>query len=162
MKRLPLLAIVLGVGGLIPFFGLAAALLLFGTMGPVPHLGIAMLGYGAVILSFLGAVHWGLALEAPAIVTVAGTGPLDRRRLVLGAVPALWAWAALYVGLTVHVWVGITLVIAGLLATLAVERMAYRQGALPAGYWLLRVVLTAGAVLSLVAALVVPLEGYRI
>jgi len=50
----------LGYAGLFPFFAAAAAALL----GPPPWRGAALsalAAYGAVILSFLGAVHWGLA-----------------------------------------------------------------------------------------------------
>ncbi|AQS87352.1 hypothetical protein AA101099_3067 [Neoasaia chiangmaiensis NBRC 101099] len=162
MKRLPLLAIVLGLGGLIPFVGLAVAILFAGTLGPVPRLGMAMLTYGGAILSFLGAVHWGLALEPPAIMSGSGTQKLDRQRLLWGVVPSLWAWLALYAGVVWHVRAGLALEIAGFLATIAVERAAYRRGALPPGYMMLRLVLTTVAVLCLGAALLMPLENYAI
>lgn len=162
MKRLPFLALLLGLGGLIPFFGLAAGILFFGAMGAVPRLALGLLTYGAVILSFLGAVHWGLALETPAIVASGGTGRMDRRRLLLGVLPALWAWGALYCGLAWRIQGGIALEIAGYLLVLIVERQASRAGALPPGYMMLRIVLTTGAVLCLATGLAMPAQPYQI
>jgi hypothetical protein len=79
----------LGLAGLLPFAG--AALAFFAA--PDSWQGFAegaLIAYGAVILSFLGAVHWGLALRAP--VEEAPMGPA---RLTLGVVPALIGWVAL-------------------------------------------------------------------
>ncbi len=76
----------LGYAGLLPF---AAA-----TLGSVlldgEHRALslrALIAYGAVILSFLGAVHWGLVLRA--------TGGEASRALVVGVVPSLVGWVAL-------------------------------------------------------------------
>jgi len=162
VKRLPFLALLLGLGGLVPFFALAAGILFFGVMGSVPHLALGMLGYGCVILSFLGAVHWGLALETPAIVAAGGTGRIDRRRLILGVVPALWAWGSLYCGLVWHIQAGIALEILGFLLVLAAERAAWRAGALPPGYMMLRIVLTVGSVLCLATGLTMHVNPYEI
>ena len=46
----------LGFGGVIPFVGLAAALWL-ARPGDWPLASLALLGYGATIASFLGAIH---------------------------------------------------------------------------------------------------------
>jgi Protein of unknown function (DUF3429) len=51
----------LGIGGLIPFVGLTAALW-WARPGEWPLASVALLGYGATIVSFLGAVHWGLVM----------------------------------------------------------------------------------------------------
>ena len=81
----------LGLGGLVPFIALALALALqhptLWGLAAAP----ALLGYGAVILSFLGGVHWGLGLRHPAPDMRAGL-------YVLGVVPPLWAWAGLLLG----------------------------------------------------------------
>ena len=58
----PPLASLMGVGGLIPFFVCAGA----AHSGVAPWAGLALIIsgiYGAVILSFVGAVHWGLAMQ---------------------------------------------------------------------------------------------------
>ncbi|GAB6854535.1 DUF3429 domain-containing protein [Asaia astilbis] len=162
MRPLTPLAIFLGIAGLVPFIGLAMAALFWGSIGPITHIGVAMLVYGGCILSFLGAVHWGLALEQPAIVPAQGMGALNRRRLVLGVIPALWSWIAVYAGV---VWAprgGILMEMIGFALVLLVERAAYRKGALPAGYFPFRALLTVIVVLSLAACLSAPLQPYTI
>jgi len=75
---IPDMPALLGWGGLIPF-GLAAlgthsgvdALVLYGFIGGT--------AYGAIILSFLGAVHWGLAMQTTAAPI--GMSGRSRRRL---------------------------------------------------------------------------------
>ncbi len=78
----------LGYGGLIPFIVLAPASLLDHHHGWTWS--DALYGYGAIILSFVGALHWGFAMSAPG---------LDESRrvrcLVWSVVPALIAWPAL-------------------------------------------------------------------
>ena len=78
----------LGYGGLLPFALLTAALW---ALDPGQRLhGLALTGllaYGAVILSFLGAVHWGFVLSRPD-----ARAPL---LLALGVVPALVGAATL-------------------------------------------------------------------
>ena len=79
----------LGDGGLIPFVVLAAALWMSPPSG-VSLASRALLGYGAGIVGFLGAVHWGLAMrERPSASTAS---------LLWGVMPCLLGWAALLVG----------------------------------------------------------------
>ncbi|GEK74296.1 MULTISPECIES: DUF3429 domain-containing protein [Halomonas] len=88
-RQLPRVATVgLGVAGLGPFLATLAAAFL----APPPGQALAIeafLAYGSVILSFLGGVHWGLAL-----VGAGGSEPAGRR-LVVGVLPSLIAWPAL-------------------------------------------------------------------
>ena len=57
----PAMAAWLGGLGALPFVGLAVAVV--GLEGPARAVVVqALLGYGAVILSFLGGIHWGLAI----------------------------------------------------------------------------------------------------
>lgn len=53
--------------------------------------------YSAVILSFLGGVHWGSALQVPR--------PGNTRRLLLAMVPSLIAWPALLFDVVTGLWV---------------------------------------------------------
>jgi Protein of unknown function (DUF3429) len=76
----------LGFLGLVPFVGLALAFLL---MGPAarPMLAQAMMLYAVCIISFLGGIHWGIALvfhELPVVYVVTS--------LVWSVLPALMAW----------------------------------------------------------------------
>lgn len=76
---------VLGFAGILPFYLSLLAVLLW----PQSQLAlVALIGYGAVILSFLGAVHWGMAMQLPD-QTQAG------RSYVFSVVPALLGWLAL-------------------------------------------------------------------
>lgn len=57
-NQAPVAARILALGGLIPFWALALAPR-FG-INP-PQLQLALIAYAAVILSFVGALHWGIA-----------------------------------------------------------------------------------------------------
>ncbi len=152
MTRLPLLAIVLGLGGLIPFVACAAGILVFPADVPAPRLVQALIGYGAVILSFLGAVHWGFALagDAPG-------GPVAlrayRSRLVLGVLPALVGWVALLIPLVASPLASLLLLLLGFALTALAEARAAGQGLMPVGYMGLRWLLTAVVMLCLLAVL---------
>ena len=77
----PPFASLMGFGGLIPFFVCAGA----AHSGVAPWAGLALIIcgiYGAVILSFIGAVHWGLAMR----------GDRSQRWFLWSVVPALYAW----------------------------------------------------------------------
>jgi Protein of unknown function (DUF3429) len=128
----------LGFGGLVPFVGLAAELWV-ARPGAWPLASLALLAYGAVIVSFLGAIHWGLVMrEAPA-------QPLPS--LVWGVVPSLLGWVAV---LLAHAH-GLVLIAALLWICFAVDRAVYPRYQLQA--WLpMRLQLTLVASLSCVAA----------
>jgi hypothetical protein len=147
--RLPILAVLLGVAGLVPFIvvGLMA-------IDSDPAHGqaaiLALLTYSSVVLSFLGGVHWGFVLEGE---REAG----ERQRLVLGTVPALVGWAGVVLGLLAHPIVGLGILIAGFFATAIVETRAGRLELMPRGYLLLRWALTVGATALLTVVLVLRL-----
>lgn len=125
----------LGYAGLVPFAG-AAALALLGAPAWRGWALAALAAYGAVILSFLGAVHWGLALRAPP-----GEGRALWPRLGLGVLPALAGWAALLLPARP----GLLLLAGGVLAVAATEAEAARRGLLPRDYLTLRWALSWGA-----------------
>ncbi|MFT5782643.1 MAG: hypothetical protein ACI9EB_002038 [Pseudomonas sp.] len=128
----------LGVSGLVPFIGLSAMSLLIGS-SQQPHVLFALLAYGATILSFLGAIHWGLALRD-------GQRP-STRLLVWGVVPSLLAWVALLAGGASGLWV----IAVGLWVCFAVDRLVYPHFGL--SRWLgLRLALTILASLACVVA----------
>jgi len=142
MNSLPRPALWLGLAGLLPFL----ASLLLARLGPYEVRGpalLAMASYGAVILSFLGAVHWGFALSgAPA--ENAARAP----RLAFGVLPALLAWLALLM----PPGPAFLLLGGGILATAAVETWAARHGLVPRDYLRLRWVLSLGAASCLLLA----------
>ncbi len=110
----------LGHLGLIPFV-LGAALVWVVNAEAHPYATLALAAYAAVIVSFLGGIHWGLAFRlsaAPASL------------FVWGVVPSLVAWLAVMMpasaGLVVH---GVMLVVCYL-----VDRKVYPQQGL--AHWL--------------------------
>lgn len=90
--RLPKWTLLLGYGGLIPFLGLAWL-----TASPqLDHTAVEFatwnLQYGLAIISFLGAIHWGLALAESDREQPYHGRPLD---WLWGVTPCLAAWFAI-------------------------------------------------------------------
>jgi hypothetical protein len=134
---LPRWAARLGYAGLIPFVALAAA----AWLAPVAHraqAAFALLAYGATIASFLGAIHWGLAMRGP---LTPQPGPF-----VWGVFPSLVAWVALLLPLSQ----GLVTMALLLGICLAVDRRSYPAYGL--GDWLsMRLHLTVVAALCMLA-----------
>jgi hypothetical protein len=109
----------LGYSGLIPFVCLAAASGFLAAPLKAQAL-FALLAYGAAILSFLGAIHWGLALRQAA--------PPSTGLLLWGVAPGLLAWFALLSGGSI----GVLIIAAGLWSCCAVDWRVYpRMGLQP-------------------------------
>jgi hypothetical protein len=127
-------AALLGFAGLIPFFGLSlAAIALGGETGTLALRGLVL--YGAAILSFMGGCRWGFAAAG------LGDGPV-LKPLAISVLPALWAWAA--------VWLLPATLASGLLALgfgalYLNDTKATRSGGAPAWWARLRLPLSVGA-----------------
>lgn len=107
LLRAPPAALLLGFGGLIPFFGLTLATLLnIQVLGREPTQLLA--DYGATILAFVGALQWGYAITGSAG---------DWFRYAWGVIPALLAWAALQLAIPT----GLVTLAGGLLLALIVD-----------------------------------------
>lgn len=137
------LAWVLGLAGLLPFFGHAW---LAWLTSPYELAGLlrSQVHYTAAILSFLGALHWGLVLALPVLPAVAAG-----KRLVWSVLPALYAWVVSMYPPDLSL-----LLLAGALpVVLVMDLLLYR--ALPQVRWFLslRVLLTVGATASVLASL---------
>lgn len=131
----------LGYGGLLPFVLFATAIYFFPQHNV--FLGRALLAYGAVILSFVGALHWGFAM------TLQGLSAKQRLRAYLwSVVPALLAWPALVIESAA---VGSALLISGLVANYWRDVCLVRVAELPDWYLPLRLRLTSVACLCLLA-----------
>lgn len=150
-RPLPLLATLLGLAGLLPF--IACGLASLGLEGDRAM--VALVAYGAVILAFLGGVHWGFALQDP-------NRQGERPRLLLGVVPSLVGWVALLLAVAVRAEVGIVLVLVGIIGTTLIEIRAHKAGLMPRGYLNLRYVLTGVVVLTLVAVLAMRAVGAHV
>jgi len=127
-------ALRLGYAGLIPFV-VGAALVHLVELPLMPFTMLALSGYAAVIASFLGGIHWGLAMR--------DSGGAYLFPYLWGIVPSLLAWVAV----VMPPWAG--LIVLGVLLVLCylVDRRQYVryriQGWLP-----LRLHLTVVASLS--------------
>lgn len=77
----------LGHAGWLPFVGCALLSLLLADPAERHLAQRLLLGYGAIILSFLGGVHWGLAMRAP-------NGRV-MGMLTIAVLPSLLGWATL-------------------------------------------------------------------
>ena len=127
----------LGAAGLLPFVALAGAAWWAPAAYRAPA-AFALLAYGATIASFLGAIHWGLAMRGP---LAPRPGPL-----VWGVFPSLVAWLALLLPVSQ----GLFTIALLLVICLVVDRGSYPVYGL--SDWLpMRWRLTGVAVLSLIA-----------
>ena len=130
----------LGYGGLLPFLALTPASLLDHHHGAVWS--DALYAYGAIILSFIGALHWGLAMSLPELT--------ERQRSACFAwsvVPALIAWPAVLFSPPLAA----PLLVFGFIAHYLQDRRLARQATLPGWYLPLRLRLSSVAVVCLVA-----------
>lgn len=140
----PRLPFWLGCAGLIPF--LAGAVCIY--VAPVLWQALAIkafIFYSAVILSFLGGIHWGVAMSQDAPDTRAFS-----IRLVLSMVPSLLAWPSLLLNYDAAALV----LMVGFLLVRLYERQASSAQRLPRWYQNLRSLLTVVVVLCHLAVLV--------
>jgi Protein of unknown function (DUF3429) len=130
----------LGYAGLIPFVALSAATWWLESTHRATSQS-ALLAYSAAILSFLGAIHWGLAMREKVPPTAL---------LLWGVMPSLVAWAALLMPVQGGLW----LESIALWLCFAVDKRIYPTFGLP--HWLrMRLVLTFIASMACSAAALV-------
>ena len=126
----------LGLAGLLPFV-LGGAGVWFFHFEWSDLAATALLTYAAVIVSFLGGIHWGMAMRQTRA---------PRGWLIWGVLPSLLAWAGLLLN---SAW-GLLLMAASLILCYVVDAQIYRP--LQLGAWLiLRGMLTFVAVVSCLA-----------
>lgn len=141
-SRIPGSALALGLAGLIPF-AVGAAALWASLPLLTPDAGLKLISiYGALILSFLGGIRWGTAI-----------GPYDSNRQALEFSASVLGSLAGFAACFLPAIPALALLIAGFLMQGLWDVMSVDAGRLPAWFGRLRMILTAGAVVSLVAAL---------
>ena len=148
-EKPPFIISLLGYGGVLPFLGLAAC-----TYFNVALPGISsvegLLTYGAVILSFIGALHWGVVMAQHEQV-------VPRLASLLygwSVMPALIAWAALLMPDRV----GATVMALCFVACWRIDMRVVKSGLWPAWMARLRLHLTSCAVASLAVIVLLPYE----
>ena len=141
LRAAPPPAVVLGFAGLIPFVGLA----LLAAFVPVPWYAFwlgTLSHYGALILSFVGALHWGYAVH------IGARGARAWVQYGWSALPCLIGW----VSLQLPVWTTLRVQAAALVVCYSFDRMMARSQSLPAWLLPLRAALTAIGATSLLCA----------
>lgn len=124
----------LGYGGLIPFVFLAALMWLVDA-DLLPFVSIALVGYAATIVSFLGGVHWGIGFMQGSAA--------PRAYFLWGVVPSLLAW----LGLLMSAQAALPFLALVIVICYAVDRKLYARADLSA--WLpMRLRLTVVASIS--------------
>lgn len=113
-------------------------------MGWRPFVLDALLDYAAVILAFMGAIHWGLAMRGEASDIKA------RLQLGLSVIPPLLGWAALAGGLPMALSLPVFLF--AFIGLYLADMHAVREGLAPQWYPALRKPLTLAVCLSLLVA----------
>ena len=133
----------LGYGGLLPFVALALATVGADFRGwDASWWNAALLAYGASILSFVGALHWGFAMTLRTLS--------DSQRTVAfvwSVVPALLAWVALLAA----PGIAVVLLVVGFLTHYVRDHRLASTADLPAWYLPMRLRLTVVACLCLAA-----------
>ena len=136
--QLQQLAKTLGYAGLAPFIVFSIGTWL--TLPVMANAHSVLLTYAAIILSFMGAIHWGLAMaQNSRIATI---------QLGASVLPALLGWLALLIPMLY----GYGLLAICFIVLLIADKYASGKGLLPDWYLPMRMVLTTVVVLSLVAA----------
>ena len=152
IESIPLPAKLIGFGGLVPFVILT--FLAFILPDPVRLLIFDILvHYAAVILSFIGAVHWGSAMAVSYNERL--TEKYLWSRLSWSIVPALVAWLATQMILSVSL---LTLIL-GFVFTFIFDRRSGKRKEIPTWYVKLRKSLTLVVVAALSCALMQSIVG---
>ncbi len=123
----------LSYSGLIPFYGMAGLSWFAQTGSWALH---ALATYSAIVLAFLGAIHWGRELDKMPYSNQYPT-------LLFGLIPALLAWLSLLLPLELS----LPMLAAGLMFVWGTEQMVFND-TLPTWYRHLRHQLTAAAVIA--------------
>ena len=142
-RRIPRSPLLLGIAGLIPFWALSLGLLLkVPAFVSTQQMATALAAYGAIILSFLGGIRWGLAM------TTAGTST----DYFFAVVPSVIGWALV---LAPDPWRLAALGIALLGLGPADLRLIY-AGTAPFWFGRLRIILSSGAGSAMIFAAMHP------
>ena len=140
--RVPTMALVLGAAGAVPFLALSFATP-FVDASLREQTTSVLTAYGAVILSFLGGIHWGLTINA---IPAAAEESRLFRRLSYSVVPALISWIAFLIPPAAS----LSVLAVAFVAVLCLDLIAARNEEVPEWYPRLRVPLTVAVVLSLI------------
>jgi len=135
----------LGYAGLIPFYAMLAAILLNIDVYGI-DLKLSIAHYAAVIVSFLGAIHWGQVVESDAWFDHNSRN----KRLLWSVIPSIFAWLLLSAP-ELYRLPGLALLIA---IAYGIDRY-YLASRLNATYLTLRLHLTIGVIIALLLTIII-------
>jgi len=155
-QDVPRPALILGLGGLVPFYVISLPVWLTDPLYSYVLID-SLITYGAAILSFLGAVHWGAAMWQGELEEAREEDEeeLDRAawaRYGWSVVPALIAWIGTLLGTLLGPFFGLVLITLGIALAYFVDVRACNAGFLPEWYAKLRKWLTILALIALANA----------
>lgn len=129
----------IGYGGLLPFIGLSVFYSTIDNAQKADFVLSALLAYAAIILSFVGAIHWGRSLTEPHMVR-------SNLLQIISIIPTLMAWAALLVP---H-QIGLIILILGFVLIYLFDRLQYKNL-----FWMqkIRFHLSMGVIFTLLVSL---------
>ncbi|BDA47546.1 probable transmembrane protein 69 at C-terminar half [Coccomyxa sp. Obi] len=150
LAAVPPVARVLGFAGAIPFLALSppiAEMLPLLPAGLLANAALLQIGYGATIASFLGGIHWAMAMAEYGGRALSAS--VQAERYLWSVTPCLMAWPAVILdpgpgSLIVGTTLGVVY---------AVDRHFAAKGLLPAWYMALRLPLTLAALTGLACTL---------
>lgn len=162
---MPASAILLSIVALAPFIGCGLA-----ALGPdaamAERMLTALIAWGALMLAFVGGLHWGLVLRepesGPPVVAAGKPAPGRHTRIGLAVLPLILGWLAVLLPMVAAAWLALLLLIAAYIAALVAEHHAARRFVLPSRYLWLRWGFTAVAVAMLTTVLTLRLLGQTI
>ena len=129
----------LGIFGLVPFVASSVGIFYFpSSLNQLLNLQAL---YGCSILSFLGAVHWGIAMNSPN----------SSKRYIVSVLPALLGFSSCLIP---HVPVTLIVQGIGFLGLYGYERKLYKANLIPKWYIRLRFGLTAIVLISLTSSII--------
>ncbi|WP_028465985.1 MULTISPECIES: DUF3429 domain-containing protein [Nisaea] len=151
-QDVPRPALILGLGGLVPFYAISLPVWLTDPLYSYVLID-SLITYGAAILSFLGAVHWGAAMWQGELEEAREEDDeeMDRAawaRYGWSVVPALIAW----IGTLLGPFFGLVLITLGIAFAYFIDVRACNAGFLPEWYAKLRKWLTIFTLIALANA----------
>jgi hypothetical protein len=162
---MPASAILLSILALAPFIGCGLA-----ALGSDPttadRMLTALIAWGALMLAFVGGLHWGLVLREPETEAPMAPGSKPRigrnTRIGLAVLPLIVGWLAVLLRLVAAPWLTLLLLIVAYIAMLVAEHHFARRFVLPSRYLLLRWGFTVVVVAMLTTVLTLRLLGQTI
>lgn len=143
LRQAPSAALALGIAGLLPFATLALLAAAADTLSDHLNYQFLLTGYAAVILSFVGAIHWGIAMMLPRIA-----GSECWRWMGWSVLPALVGWLCIIAS----PGIALPALVAAFWLHLYQDRSLHQRHPLPVWYPPLRLGLTMVVTIFLLVA----------